>query len=143
MDTSSAQLGNQFALAVIPILPNLALLLLLIPGLCLSFLATLFSLRNRSTRKALVRLLWRKKSTLLVGSVVLLGVIASFRYSDDGKQSDRIAKRPPDSVRDWPMHRGGPLRHGSLEGGIGPSQGGLPSRYRPGPLIRPGTVNLN
>lgn len=132
MDTSSAQLGNRFALAVIPILPNLALLLLLIPGLCLSFLATLFSLRNRSTRKALVRLLWRKKATLLVGSVVLLGGIVSFRYFDDGKQPDRVATRPPDSVRDWPMHRGGPLRHGSLEGGAGPSQGGLQWAFRPG-----------
>ena len=80
MDTSSAQTGNQFALAVIPILPNVTLLLLLIPGLCLSLLATVFSLRHQSTRKALMLVLWRKKAIALAGLAVLLGGIASFRY---------------------------------------------------------------
>ncbi|MEE3371808.1 MAG: PQQ-binding-like beta-propeller repeat protein [Planctomycetota bacterium] len=132
MDTSSAQYGSQCALAVIPILPNLTLLLLLVPGLCLSFLATLFSLRHGSTRKALMRLLWRKKAAVLAGLVVLLGSIVSFRYFYDEKQPEQITERPLDSIRDWPMHRGGPLRHGSLEVGPGPSQGGLQWSFRPG-----------
>ena len=132
MDTSSAQTGNQFALAVIPILPNVTLLLLLIPGLCLSLLATVFSLRHQSTRKALMLVLWRKKAIALAGLAVLLGGIASFRYFYGEQQHHPVATRPPDSIQDWPMHRGGPLRHGSLAGEAGPSQGGLQWAFRPG-----------
>ena len=132
MDASSAQLGDHFALALIPILPSLSLLLLLIPGLCLSFLAALFSLRHASTRKALMHLAWRKKITLLAGLVLLLTSIAIARYFYDADPPTAVVPRPSDSVRDWPMHRGGPLRHGSLAEGTGPTHGGLQWSFRPG-----------